>query len=194
MKDLSKWQKITLFLSLAAVMVALRGKHLPGAEFLPDPSLSLFFLAGMLLMTNILSFTALFLLGFAVDLFAFSNGVNSSCFTLAYWFMLPTYAVMWYGGQYFRRIADGKWFSLIQLTFILTVSGLLAFNISTGSFYLLSGHFQNLSLSQYWEGLIAYLPNYMLTIYMYMGVALAVYAISRLIARFRQPVFQGQQY
>jgi len=185
MKEMSFGMKALVMSLIMITLFVLRGKHIPGGDFLPDPSLFLFFLAGFLFVKRYVYFIMLFVISVLTDLLAFQSGVSDSCFTLAYWFLIPTYAVMWLGGAYFNRKAGDTWLSLGYLLGISTLCGFVAFQISTGSFYLLSGHFDQLSPGQYFSGMKQYLPGYMLSVYVYMIMAFVVYLVSKELMRLK---------
>ena len=127
---------------LAVLMAATRMHHF---AFPPDASLAVFLLAGFLVQ-NRLFFGALLIEAGLLDYFAISHmGVSDYCFTPAYWFLIPTYAVLWYAGRSARAHREKPW--LMAVTSLFAVS--VAFLISNFSFYLFSGNYGSMSLATY---------------------------------------------
>jgi hypothetical protein len=147
MKPLSKIASTATFAALAALMLATRFHHFGTALNLPDASMAIFFLGGLYLRRHALFgvFTALAL---AIDWIAVSMlGTDPFCVTPAYSFLLPAYAVLWYGG---RRYADRLQPSLVSGLGALAVafaSASLSFLVSNGAFYWLGGQHAEPSLA-----------------------------------------------
>ena len=126
---------------LAALMAATRIHHFP----VPDASLAVFLMAGFLV-RNRLFFGALLIEAGLLDYFAISHmGVSDYCFTPAYWFLIPTYAVLWYAGRSARAHREKPW--LMAAISLAAVS--LAFLVSNLSFYLFSGGYGDMSIGIY---------------------------------------------
>jgi hypothetical protein len=173
---LSRSQQSTLIgVALIGLMAATRSHHFGSAAYLPDASLAVFLLAGFYLRSP---WMLLVLLGEAalVDGLTIEGGTSSFCVTPAYAFLLPTYAAMWLGGRLYRRVHTWSWQTVLPLAAIAVVSTLVAFAISNGSFYVLSGYFSNLSWNEYAAQFIKYLPPYLVSTCTYIAVAAIVHA------------------
>ncbi len=160
MNALSNKHTLWTALALAFFMLLTRGSHVLTAVSLPDASVMLFLLGGLLL-GRASWFAGLFLLATAIDFgVAAIDPAQGFCLTAGYWGMVPTYGVMWLGGLWLaRRDQPFAWapFSLVALA-----SSTVAFILSTQSYYLFSARFpaQGLwvSLQHGWE----YLPDWLL--------------------------------
>ncbi|MBS3963639.1 MAG: hypothetical protein KGZ80_03925 [Methylomonas sp.] len=145
--------------ALMALMTATRFHHFGTAYALPDASLAIFFLAGLWLGGRYL-FALLLLLAGLIDYLAISQfGVSDFCVSAAYVFLVPAYAAMWFAGLWCRRFNGLSTSSLVQRVAALGLSTSLAFLLSNGSFYWLSGRFAETS----WSGYIDHAADYFLS-------------------------------
>jgi hypothetical protein len=163
---------IYLSLLLAAAMLLTRSHHFGTAFSPPDASLAVFFLAGLWIASGSI-FGGLLVVAALADQIAFASNVSDWCVTAAYGCLIPAYGAMWFGGKLCR---DASLFSapgFARLALSMIVSCAVYFVISSGSFFLLSGYFDGMSMSEYWSRTIKYFP-------WYLGWASA-YAVSALI-------------
>jgi hypothetical protein len=177
-------QPIAIGAALIALMAATRFHHFGSGSYLPDASLAVFLLAGFYLRSP---WMLLVLLGEAAlaDYLTIEGGTSSFCVTSAYVFLIPTYAAMWLGGRLYRRVHTWSWQTLLPLAAIAVTSTVIAFAISNGSFYVLSGYFPNPSWSEYAAGFMKYLPPYLASTCMYIALAAIVHATAHAgVARF----------
>ena len=146
--------------ALMVLMAATRFYHFGNSFSLPDASLAVFFLAG-LWFGGVLFFTFLLLEAGLIDYIAISQfSVSDFCISPAYIFLIPTYAVVWFGGRFCKRFM-GQELSQLAIQFgILIVTVSLAFLISNGSFYLLSNKYPDTSWVEYSTRFIQYYPSY----------------------------------
>jgi hypothetical protein len=160
-------------------MILTRFHHFGDALHLPDASLTVFFFAGFCRKKMLLGF--LLALAGLIDYVAIANGTSNWCVSLAYVFLIPTYAVMWFAGRYCSRFAVLKG---TELTLSVSSMGLLAlatsvaFIISNGSFYLFSGRYSDLSWMQYISRAAHYYPPYISSTLIY---GIVGYALVKLI-------------
>lgn len=167
---------------LATLMLATRYYHFGSALHLPDASLAIFFLAGFYVSRTHV-FIGLLLLAGLIDYAAINFGnVSDFCISPAYWFLIPTYAFMWYGGTWFKKKYQPGYHALLPLLAILFTATSAAFLLSNGSFYLLSGKIPDMSFSQYIKGVVKYYPPYVFSTFAYMGVASLIH-ISLMVTR-----------
>ena len=161
-------------LGIAAIMAATRFHQIGSVLHLVDASLAVFFLGGLYLRRA--AFFGLFLVEAAlIDYVAITvAGTSDYCVTAAYVFLLPTYATMWWSGDWFARRYSFSWRSLAPLSIALVASTLAAFMISSGSFYLFSEYFTEMSWQEYAARVAKYLPSYLASTFAYVAAAVSV--------------------
>jgi hypothetical protein len=170
-------KSITLFALLVLLMAATRSHHFDSLTHLPDASLAAFLLAGIYL--PLAAFPALLLVAGLADYFAINYaGVSDWCFSPAYWFLIPTYAVMWYAGRFYAARHSHSWggLALFAATALLATSA--AFVISSGSFYLFSGRFAEMTALQYAGSVAKYYGQYLSGALLYLSIAACVQAVA----------------
>lgn len=176
----SKTKAIAIAVLLALLMAATRSHHFGSAISLPDASLAVFFLAGFYLArwraVSLLAFGALLLEAGGIDYYAITyRGVSDWCVTPAYWFLIPTYAVMMAGGRWLAARAQNTVRGLGLFAAASVASTSVAFLISNGSFHLFSGRYADLSLGRYVAGVAKYYPPYLGYSLMYLAIAVVVH-------------------
>ena len=176
MKLLSQ-RPMLIGLSLAALMAATRMHHFGSALHLPDASLAVFLLAGFFIASPLL-FAGLLLEAGALDYVAIAHlGVSDWCVTPAYWFLIPTYAVLWYAGRHYARIHSHSLRSLGVFAGISAAALSVAFFISNGAFYLFSGRYPDMGLAEYAVRIAQYYPQYLAGGLLYLACAAVLYAV-----------------
>ncbi len=182
--NLIQWQAHRTLLSqpgiiaLITLMAATRFHHFGSALSLPDASLAVFFLAG-LWFSGMTLFMILLLEAGLIDYLAISQfGVSDFCISPAYVFLIPTYAAVWFGGQYSKKFNDLKFSHLCIRLVVLVTTISLAFLISNGSFYLLSDKYPVLDWSEYSLRFLQYYPPYLQYAVIYV---VAIYALKILL-------------
>ena len=139
-----------------------------GSHPLPDASVAVFFLLGLFNRSSLWLPIALGLAA-TVDAWVVTGDINAYCTTPASLFLIPTYATVWLAGRFARKRRP---------TAVLTTAGIaagVAFLISSGSFYFLSGQFPDLPLAEYSrQVLIRYLPPYVAHCLLYVAAAVVV--------------------
>jgi hypothetical protein len=164
-------------LALAAFMAATRMHHFASPLHLPDASLAVFLLAGFFIASPLL-FAALLIEAGALDYVAITQlGVNDYCVTPAYWFLIPTYAVLWYAGRHYARIHRHSLRSLGMFAAVSFAAVSTAFLISNGTFYVFSGYFAEMSLAEYAGRIAQYYAQYLGGAAMYLVPAALLYAL-----------------
>jgi len=167
---LSKPDSKEFFLTLVILflMIITRGNHVTTLYALPDASLALFLIGGIYL-KSIRFFIALFLFGLFIDFAASALDPKLGfCLTKGYWGLVPAYAILWVCGYFLNK---RKYLQKLSI-FIpyVSVAVVLAFFISTQTYYLFSGRFGSPSLAESilhgWE----YLPQYFLSSFIYIGL------------------------
>lgn len=150
------------FLALTLLMAVTRYHHAGSPLSPPDASLAVFFLAGLYI-PALWTFPALLISAAVIDYAAvYYGGVSGWCFSPAYWFLIPTYACLWYGGKWFMAnhgVVAPR--TLLRLGLTLVMASSAAFIISTGSFYLFSGKLVSVSGLSYVMAVAKYYPPYL---------------------------------
>ena len=187
MKGVVKMQlqtrQVGIFAALVLMMMATRFySHFGSSIYLPDASLAVFFLVGFYLARLALpaaaAFVLLLLVAGGVDYYAIAfRGVSDACISPAYWFLIPTYACMWYAGRWLAVRQQMKWVNLGGLAAVAWGSITVAFLISNTSYYLLSGNFADKNLAQYAGGIAAYYPEYLSCTMLYLTCATVLHVL-----------------
>jgi hypothetical protein len=138
---LSTPQRAGIFAILALVMAATRVNHFAA---LPDASWAVFFVAGFYLRGSTRwAFPLLMALAVLIDFFVITGqGIDfwsHYCVSIAYWFLVPAYLALWFGGSLLRRAYRGLAVrELAMLAGLLVVAVSVSYLISNGSYYWLS--------------------------------------------------------
>jgi hypothetical protein len=179
MFSLRKSQAGWVLLGLLSLMAATRFYHFGSMISLPDASLAVFFLAGLYVRSYWI--LALFLVEAGlIDYLAITyGGVSGWCVSPAYAFLIPTYAVMWWAGQWCSRFNRFTIGTFLALGGVLLTATTLAFLISNGSFYLFSGRFPEMNWLEYATRVASYYPPYLAYALLYIAVALGLHALLR---------------
>ncbi|NDU85004.1 MAG: hypothetical protein G3H99_00085 [Ferrovum sp.] len=157
---MSRWNhsQARLFLVLAVVFMVTRNHQWTPVLHLPDASLAVFFLAGMLLASR-WAFPALCLLGASVDAWAITQGgVSSYCVTPAYALLLPASATLWLSGRLCARLSLKHLRDGFALSLGVCLATLGAELFSSGGFYFLSGRFPHPTVFGFLPRLLQYSP------------------------------------
>ena len=145
-------------------MLLTRGSHTLTPFELPDASLALFLLGGLLLGQSNTQraawFVAFFILATVIDFGAAAfEPAQGFCLTNGYWGLIPSYGVMWLGGLWLRRQADA--FDALKYAVVSMATTLIAFIISTQTYYLFSGRFPDNGIIESMQHGWEYLPSWM---------------------------------
>lgn len=176
MKTLS--QRATLIIiALTALMAATRMHHFGSALHLPDASLAVFLLAGFFIASPVL-FGVLLAEAGVLDYIAITHlGVSDYCVTPAYWFLIPTYAVLWFAGRYYARIHQHNWRSLAMFSGLSWAAISAAFFISNSAFYVFSGRFPEMNMAEYAQRVAQYYVPYLTGAVVYLIPAVLLYVV-----------------
>lgn len=160
---------------LAALMAATRMYHFTSP--LPDASLAVFLLAGFLIASPVF-FTALLIEAGLLDYFAIAHmGVSDYCVSPAYWFLIPTYAVLWYAGRHCARVHQDTLRELGVFAAISFAAVSVAFFISNYSFYLFSGNYADMGIGAYALRVAPYYLPYLASAAFYLAPAVVLHAL-----------------
>jgi hypothetical protein len=175
-------QRAGIFAILALVMTATRVNHFAA---LPDASWAVFFVAGFYLRGSARwAFPLLIALAVLIDFVVItSQGIDfwsHYCVSAAYWFLLPAYFSLWFGGAMLRRLYAGlsvRALGLLGAFLLVAVS--TCYLISNGSYYWLSDGWLAAGNVRSFAGWIEnlgdwYVP-YLRTSAIYVGIAAALH-------------------
>ena len=163
--------------ALIALMAGTRMHHFGSSLHLPDASLAVFLLAGFLVASPLL-FGALLIEAALLDYVAVAHmGVADYCVTSAYWFLIPTYAVLWFAGRTYARLHQDNLRSLGLFSAVSFAAVSAAFVISNGAFYLLSGRYPDMSMSEYAARTAQYYVPYVNSAAIYLIPAVMLYVL-----------------
>jgi hypothetical protein len=180
-------RKIAIFATLVALMAATREYHFGTALHLPDASLAVFLLAGFYLPRW--AFPVLLLEAGLVDYLALNyGGVDGWCFSPAYWFLIPTYFVLWFAGRFYaeRYRAEHCRPPLRRLTEFAAIAFSAtgaAFLISNASFYLLADYFGNMSAVEFGSRVEQYFLPYLQSAFLYLVPAAVLHFAAEQVTR-----------
>ncbi len=164
--------------ALIGLMLATRFHHFGGALSLPDASLAVFFFAG-LWVRGWKFFGLLLIEAGLIDYLSITQfNVSDYCISPAYVFLIPTYASLWFAGVYCKKYSAFNVSDLLTQFVVLLIATSVAFAISNGSFYLLSGKF-DVNWLEYSLRVAKYYPSYLAYTLVY---AVIVYALVKLIS------------
>ncbi len=170
-------KSLIIFTALFLMMTATRSHHFSSALHLPDASLAIFFLAGFFIQ-RILALPVLLSTAGIIDYLSLTLGYTSGwCVSSAYWFLVPTYAALWFGGRWYAEKHAMKLTSIMTLGVTLFVSTTVAFIISNGSFYTISGRYADPNWAEYLERFAMYYPSYLSSAFVYVGATAVIYII-----------------
>jgi hypothetical protein len=170
---------------LALAMLATRVNHFVPV---PDASWAVFFVAGFYLRgLGRWAFPALMALAVAIDAWVIGQAGLSFwdhyCVSVAYWFLVPAYAAMWFGGALLAKQARGLepralgW--LLVTAFVATNACYL---VSNGSFYWLSDSVANATLAGWGKNLGDWYLQYIGYTSLYIAIAAVVHVVATLLA------------
>lgn len=180
LNKLSLQQKLAVGAMVAFCMLLTRSSHALTAIALPDASLVLFLLGGLLLRRAVW-FVAFFLLASIIDFgVAAIDPWQAFCLTDGYWGLIPAYGAMWLGGRWLARRTDP--FAPIVYAAIALISTVVAFTISTQTYYLFSGRFPNNGVLETMQHGWNYLPGYLAVSAMYFVL---VWIVARVLRQFK---------
>jgi hypothetical protein len=168
---------IAIFVTLAALMAATREYHFGTTLHLPDASLAVFLLAGFYLPRW--AFPVLLIEAGLVDYLALNyGGIDGWCFSPAYWFLIPTYFVLWFAGKFYATRYRFTLRSLLEFSAIAFAATGAAFLISNASFYLFADYFAKMTAAQYGSQVAQYFLPYLQSAFLYLTAAALLHIVA----------------
>ncbi|HEY2624221.1 MAG TPA: hypothetical protein VGI53_12310 [Dyella sp.] len=191
MKLPSSSRSILLFGLLVLVMLSTRFKHFGDVMHLPDASMAVFFMGGLMLRRHWM-LASLVALAVGLDWASIHYaGVSDFCVTPAYAFLPLAYAVLWYGGRWYAPRLHASAAPLIGAWGVALLASSLSFAISNGAFYWLGGRYAQPHVAEYVSRLWQWGPLFVRTTQAYVTVALVAYAgMATLMAKRADPSAQ----
>jgi hypothetical protein len=156
--NLTTKYRLLILLGLAAAIASTRMSHFGTSALLPDASLAVFLVGGILLQ-RLCGFTILMAVAFGTDVFSARSAVEAGwCLTPAYWGLIPTYGLLWLAGRWLGKQH--------RLDFITGASVSLAaiacaFLVSNAFWFLLSNTVTDLTAMEYMSAVAKYFPSYL---------------------------------
>jgi hypothetical protein len=159
-------QRVLVLLGLAAAMSATRMSHFGTASLLPDASLAVFLLGGLVLQ-RLCGFSVLMAVAFGVDVVSARTAVEAGwCLTPAYWGLIPTYGLLWLAGRWLAKQCRLDFMTSASVT-LVAVAG--AFLISNAFWFALSNTATDLGVTQYASAVAKYFPPYLGSALLYLA-------------------------
>jgi hypothetical protein len=187
---LSNRQRVAIGALLALVMLATRVNHFVPV---PDASWAVFLVAGFYLRgAGRWVFPAFMALAVAVDAYVITAAGQDFwshyCVSIGYWFLVPSYLAMWFGGSLLRRAYDGltpRALGLLVASFAVATS--TCFVLSNGSFYWLSDVVAQPTMGGWFTNLGHWYLPYLRSAGMYVAGAAVIHVVVTLLVRERAP-------
>ncbi len=177
MPTLSNSQRLGILLALVTMIASTRMSHFGSANLLPDASLAMFLLGGLML-GGVSGFIVLMLTTFGLDIYMAQTASEAAwCFTPAYAGLIPTYAVLWLTGM---GLAQQQRFTQPLLAFSASIAAVaVAFIVSNGAFFVFSGTASPISFGEFVLAVAPYFPDYLASAMLYLAPALVAAALWR---------------
>ncbi|MBI4000597.1 MAG: hypothetical protein HY348_02300 [Nitrospira defluvii] len=174
----SQQKQIMVGITLAVLMGITRGRHFATVEHLPGASWAVLFLAGVYL-RPLWVFPALLAWAASLDFAAVTwAGVSSFCISPAYGF----YGALWGAGRWYAQHHRNTMATLLPLTVSLFAGSAVSEFVSSGSFYFLSGRFEQTQWTELAQRLLEYYPRSLSSLLFYVGGAGIIYLLSIVVS------------
>ncbi|KAB7772294.1 hypothetical protein [Xanthomonas maliensis] len=174
MAPLSRPAERALLIALMLAMTATRFHHAGDWLQLPDASMAVFFLGGLLL-RRLHGFAVLLALAVVIDWAAVRlAGVSDFCITVAYAALPLAYGVLWAVGRALQTRLRASAGSLLGAWLVGSAAAALSFLISNGAFYWWGGRYPDPYWAQYLQRAWQWGPLFVRTTSAYLAVALVV--------------------
>jgi len=162
-------QSLWLGVGLIAVIFLTRMQHFGSSVYLPDATLAVLFVGG-LLVRRIGWLVAAIVAAFAMDAYALGwQGVSDYCMSLGYWGLIPTYALVWGVGRWLAKRSDAM--SVLPYALFGWAAASVAFVLSNAFWYAFSDKVATMSVLEFSQAIAKYYTPYVGYTLMYMGVA-----------------------
>lgn len=164
-----------LAIALLAVIVLTRTQHFGSAVYLPDATLAVLFLGGLLVARSSWLGLAL-VVAFGMDAYALGwKGVSDYCMSPGYWGLIPTYAMVWGAGRWLAR--REKPFAALPYALFGWAAVSIAFVVSNAFWYAFSDKVTTMPVSAFSAAVSAYYLPYAGYSLMYLALAWVAYGV-----------------
>lgn len=158
---------------LLAIIFATRMQHFGSAVYLPDATLAVLFLGGLLIArTGWLGLAII--AAFGMDAYALGwQGVSDYCMSPGYWGLIPTYALVWGAGRWLAQ--REKPFALLPYVLFGWAAASLAFVVSNAFWYGFSDKVSSMPVVEFSQRVAQYYTPYVGYTLVYLGAAWVAY-------------------
>ena len=163
-------QSLWVSVGLLFAILLTRTSHFGDHVYLPDATLAVLFLGGLLVARKAWLGLAI-AVAFGMDFYALGyKGVSDYCMSLGYWGLIPTYAVVWGAGRWLANRSQ-KPFNIAPFALFAVASTSIAFVMSNAFWYAFSDKVATLSVVEFSQRVAQYYTPYVGYAIMYLGVA-----------------------
>ena len=167
-------QSLMVALGLIAAILLTRTNHFGDNVYLPDATLAVLFLGGLLVARKSWLGVAI-AVAFAMDFYALGfKGISDYCMSLGYWGLIPSYATVWGAGRWLaKRAAYQHQQAFASAPYVATglAAASLAFVMSNAFWYAFSDKVTTLSVVEFSQRVAQYYTPYVGYAMMYLGAA-----------------------
>lgn len=167
-------KSVWLAIGLLAVITLTRTQHFGSAVYLPDATLAVIFLGGLLVARTGWLGLAL-LVTFGMDAYALGwKGVSDYCMSPGYLGLIPTYGLVWGAGRWLAK--REKPFAAMPYALFGWAAASIAFILSNAFWYGFSDKVASMPIVAFSQSVAQYYLPYVGYTLMYLGMAWVVYA------------------
>ncbi|MFA6041888.1 MAG: hypothetical protein WC733_10340 [Methylophilus sp.] len=154
---------------LIGLILLTRTNHFGDSSYLPDATLAVLFLGGLLVTRS--SWLALAIAAaFSMDFYALGfKGVSDYCMSLGYWGLIPTYAAVWSAGRWLAKREQP--FAAIPYALVAWFATSLAFVMSNAFWYSFSDKVNTLNIVEFAQRVAKYYTPYVAYSMLYLVIA-----------------------
>ncbi len=154
---------------LIGLILLTRTNHFGDSSYLPDATLAVLFLGGLLVTRS--SWLAIAIAAaFSMDFYALGfKGVSDYCMSLGYWGLIPTYAAVWGAGRWLAKREQP--FAAIPYALVAWFATSLAFVMSNAFWYSFSDKVNTLNIVEFAQRVAKYYTPYVAYSMLYLVIA-----------------------
>lgn len=153
--------RLLILLWLGIALAVTRTTHFGTSEILPDASLAVFLLGGLLL-GRVCGFAVLMAAAFGADVMSAQTAEQAGwCLTPAYWGLVPTYATLWLTGRWLDKRHRAGRLDIVQAAGVSGAAIVVAFVISNFTWFAFSNTVNAMSLADFALTVAKYFPSYL---------------------------------
>ena len=161
--------RLLILLGLGIALAATRTTHFGTSEILPDASLAVFLLGGLLL-GRVCGFAVLMAAAFGADVLSAQTAEQAGwCLTPAYWGLVPTYATLWLAGRWLGKRHQAGRLDFVLAAGVSVAAIAAAFVISNVTWFAFSNIVQAMTLTDYGLAVAKYFPSYLGSAMLYLA-------------------------